>query len=414
MMGWIEQARTVETMHVLQLLGIRPKRAPNQVWPCPACGAEHRGSSDRRPPVNVLSKGGWQCQRGDCQAKGGGLDAVAYVLTGSKFKGLSRHQHEEVWRWYADHGFCDGPSAHKPDPRRARRAAVVKAKPPPAPKRASPPPAQELGSFWKACRPLDANVPSYDLRPPIQILEDLSRETGAVVHPEVSEWLFEGESGPLDVEPELFLARRHLLARFDPALVRVTPLEGPPGGWPQWWPEKWATRYRIVVPAFDIEGRGVSVHARAVPLMRDGHQVCERCGTILDGRKCPECGWKPGPKTIWPRRGSGSAEGLLMADRAGRALLQGERPEGLTGVWITEGITCWLAGLKECLRTPNRRRAVFGGTSGSFKAFRELRRRLPKDVPIYVFTDPDEAGERYAQETIDGLGDTHQIYRGAW
>ena len=103
-----------------------------------------------------------------------------------------------------------------------------------------------------------------------------------------------------------------------------------------------------------------------------------------------------------------------MADRSGRALLRGERPEGLSAIWLTEGITCWLAGLKECLRTPTRRRAGFGGPSGSVTAFRALRRRLPKDVPIYVFTDPDEAGERYAQETIDGLGETHQIYRGAW
>src|SRR5262245_61128601 len=63
--------------------------------PCPACGAECRGSSDRRPPIGITANGlGWKCHA--CGAKGDAVTLAALKLTGEV------HPSRDGWRTVAE------------------------------------------------------------------------------------------------------------------------------------------------------------------------------------------------------------------------------------------------------------------------------------------------------------------------
>jgi 5S rRNA maturation endonuclease (ribonuclease M5) len=79
-------------------------------------------------------------------------------------------------------------------------------------------------------------------------------------------------------------------------------------------------------------------------------------------------------------------------------MLRGEARPGR--VVIAEGITDYLAAAQFASRDgPGT--AVLGGISGSFGALAQTA--IPETATVYAWTDPDEAGDRYAAEIARAL-----------
>ena len=127
-MGWIDDAKRVKVPDAADALGLtltRVRGAAVDLGPCPACGAEKRGSSDKRRPVGLTTdRRGWRCFR--CDASGDALDLVAVCLHGSGLRGMDRDRLADVYRWYTARGWCSYDWAT--DARlRADRAEVARA-----------------------------------------------------------------------------------------------------------------------------------------------------------------------------------------------------------------------------------------------------------------------------------------------
>lgn len=141
--------------------------------------------------------------------------------------------------------------------------------------------------------------------------------------------------------------------------------------WPAWWPFG-ARPWRLVVSMVDAAGQVTSMHARATEDTERG-------------------------KTRWPleRR----ASGLLFADPVyARPLLRGaDCSYHVSRVVVVEGITDYLAAAG---RREERGTAVLGACSGGFGALAALGAHR---LPVYVATDSDTAGERYAAEVERAL-----------
>tara|TARA_R100000458_G_C8255715_1_gene231863 strand:+ start:49 stop:513 length:465 start_codon:yes stop_codon:yes gene_type:complete len=132
--------------------------------------------------------------------------------------------------------------------------------------------------------------------------------------------------------------------------------------------------WRLIVPAFDAEGRFCSIHARA---------TCETNGA---------------PKTLWP---SGfQAGGLFMPNRYAVKMMKGSVVE-IDGVLFVEGITDFIK-VSAVAEKEGLKLAVLGGTSGSFGSVDKLG--IPDGVDIYVGTDPDLKGDEYARTIQMQLG----------
>lgn len=156
---------------------------------------------------------------------------------------------------------------------------------------------------------------------------------------------------------------------FDPAHVPAAVLPDR-YDWPAWWPYG-ARPWRLVVSMVDARGVVTSMHGRATENTDRG-------------------------KTRWPleRR----AAGLLFADSPGRRLLRGAECPEIQRVLVVEGITDYLAAASR--RHPET--AVLGACSGGFAALSAL-----PDVwggVVYVATDSDQAGQRYAAEVERAVG----------
>jgi len=149
-----------------------------------------------------------------------------------------------------------------------------------------------------------------------------------------------------------------------------------PPPWPSWWRPSWSA-YSLIAPAFEPNGQLASIHGRAAADVGDD------------------------PKTRWPA--GHTAGGLLFADVAGRAVLKGTPMLLLHGVLIVEGMTDTIAASIWAARRVCRRGervAVLGITSGATAALASVDFR---GRPVYVATDPDGAGERYAEEIAKSL-----------
>ncbi len=142
--------------------------------------------------------------------------------------------------------------------------------------------------------------------------------------------------------------------------------------WPAWWPYR-ARPWRLVVPMVDALGKVASMHGRATE--DDGGRGKTRCP--------------------YERRG----DGLFFADPLiGRAMLRGEAEPAR--VVVVEGVTDYLSAARYATAGPGGT-AVLGGISGSFGAMAQAR--IPKAATVYAWTDPDEAGDRYAREIARAL-----------
>lgn len=386
--SWYEQAKTVPLADVLQHLGIGHVRG-RTCAPCPSCNAEQRGSSDKRGPLNIHDRDGgqvWRCWR--CNVGGDGLDAVAWVLVGSKLAVAHGDDRRRVQAWFADRGWCDGPQEHRPPIQPPKPPAVRRIGDAQMHAQVEPPPADEVRRFWEMCRPLDGRSTS-------------------------------------DTAPLFYLIDRgyalHEIPR--PSPVRIAPLEA---DWlPEWWPSHWLKDFRLVFPAFTPDGRMASLHARRVPFYPSGDApnaglpCCEACGRELHRSHDPQvvsescicpvcrrgpcecevstgawCGWKPRRKTTWPK--GYAATGLLFADAAGLALLRGCPVHRDT--LVVEGVTDLLRAAIVAPRVPC---AVIGFASGGAAALGDVR--WPANARVGVATDPDKAGEEYADRVARAM-----------
>lgn len=134
--------------------------------------------------------------------------------------------------------------------------------------------------------------------------------------------------------------------------------------WPDWW--SWGSEYPLAVGGYDGHGKLRSVHARAIREDAKG-------------------------KTRWPR---GYAAGWLFVDPwKARPMLQGEATE-VERIVVVEGLTDYLAVAAHARH--DKRLAVIGGTAGSWRHLGDAR--LPPRSTVYIATDNDPTGDKYASE----------------
>lgn len=139
--------------------------------------------------------------------------------------------------------------------------------------------------------------------------------------------------------------------------------------WPEWWP--WGTEYPLAVGGYDGHGKLRSVHARAIREDVKG-------------------------KTRWPK---GYAAGWLFLDPwKARPMLEGKDTE-VERVVVVEGLTDYLAVAGYARH--DTRLAVIGGTAGSWRHLGDAR--LPTHCTVYIATDNDPTGDKYAAEIASVL-----------
>ena len=270
----------------------------------------------------------WQCHA--CGKRGDVVDLVSYALFDRKLREMSDEQKRKVRDWFEGTGFIKQYENTEPVTH--------------IPKRPSP---EQVASLWKASTPL----PQMNGCQEDQMVRD-------------------------------FLSFRKfdldLLAQT--GMVKAIPLRSQ-YNWPAWWPASWSPVWRLVTPAFEINGKVASLHARAVS---------------SNGIK---------PKSRWPK--GCEANGLLLANKQGVRLLRGKQEGELEALLICEGITDLFrassAAIHEKMNV-----AILAGTSGSFSRINKIS--IPDNLDIVVCTDPDQAGDAYA-ETIKKNLCGKKVYR---
>jgi len=128
---WIEQAHTIDIRTVATALGLQAMTR-GSYGPCPCCGAERRGSHDKRGPIGV--RDGWRCWV--CGETGDTLRLVRET-TACSFP--------DVRAWFAARGWCEA-ADNRPPPEPVKP-------PTPAPRtepKGYPPDAAEV---WARCLP---------------------------------------------------------------------------------------------------------------------------------------------------------------------------------------------------------------------------------------------------------------------
>lgn len=152
-------------------------------------------------------------------------------------------------------------------------------------------------------------------------------------------------------------------------------------GWPEWWGCGYRRTWRLACPMVDATGTIRSVHARAV--------------VDDEGRG----------KTRSPKERR--LDSLLFADPwIAVPMLRGERVA--CDVLVAEGITDYCALTSIALPGV----AILGGISGSFRALAEVR--LPPGCVVFVGTDNDAAGDKYAAEVVAAVGERAECRRVVW
>ncbi len=279
---------------------------------CPACGAptRHPNRKDRRGAVGIRKDGrGWRCF--ECDASGTALDFAAHALLG---RPANRQTLGSLLDQCAGLGLCSHRAGTAPSVPVVRRIPAPAARM--APEHVRPPPS-ELAALLAASLPLDAATPRG--------------------------W----PAGWCDDVREYLRGRG-----IDSALCLKAGLDAcilPPPGKTEacaWWPYS-AHTYRLAMPAVDVSGQVVSLHARAI--------------RSTEG------------KTRWPR--GVSSGGLFFADDAGRQFLRQRMVPGgcggLDAVIFTEGMTDALTVATVAYRAAldGKTWGVLGLTSGSERAF---------------------------------------------
>lgn len=169
------------------------------------------------------------------------------------------------------------------------------------------------------------------------------------------------------LDPEIVTAR---------SLARVLAAPVPP--WAIYGRRSWLeTGHRLIFRVFDAWGNAKGIRGSCV----------EKNDT---------------PKRL-PAKGYRAAE-LVLANRAAWAMLRGDAPPKIL---IAEGETDWLT-----LATVQPEEVpVLGIGSGSWSP--NFAAAIPRNADVYIYTDPDPAGDRYAQNIIESLGEKCRTWRAA-
>lgn len=413
--GWITAVRALGVRTVAERLGLRA--VGKALAPCPACGAERRGSADKRGPVGVRADdAGWRCLACDAHGDAVSLAAAVYKVRPGP----------ELRERLVAVGLLDPPHG-RPRPR-----AAPPPLPPPPPRAAPPPPARldpdEVARVWTLARPV---------------------WTPAAADPRAWPWLRARGldwAGWRDEAAAEALVGAELAGE---ALARVALPDGLPD-WARVGPLDWARGYPLVLPCYDaagrlvalrgrrtawreVEGRPVELRARAVwswgwgagrgeverRLREQGREV--ELAREVEWRTGP-AGWREvegaaGAKEVSPR-GEGVTRGTVYACPVGRAVLRGEvepgdavrgaasapeapEPVRWSGlVLVVEGGADYLRRAVEVAGYPLRP-AVIGVWSGAWPddaAGDELAGALDRAAAtVELRLDPDEAGARFAR-----------------
>jgi len=207
------------------------------------------------------------------------------------------------------------------------------------------------------------------------------------------DWLRQRNQGEADPDRQLWrepppeMENRSPLAELGGLdVVRVLP-PSRRFDWPGWWRVHHQNRWRVACLAYEPSGLVSSIHARSV---------------IDDGRES---------KTRWPSAGPGSASGLILAGAHGAAWLRGRTEHRI--LWILEGITDLIAAELVCLREGLTEIVCLSGAAGGFGSF-GLIGHLSRLDSVYVRTDDDEAGNRYAEKLAQVIPREVRMYRLPW
>ena len=348
----LDDARALTLADVTVAIGLALDDAGRTLSPCPSCGAEQRGTRDRRTPVGLTAdRAGWRCHR--CGAGGSAIDLVGYHLTGRRPKPGDRATWSAVLSWCDSHFGAGQPRVTKRRRGRCRsQGAAIES---PQPTRPRPrPPIDEVCALRNACR---------------AVTDDRA----------VATWLAIRGLDPMVVDA-LDLAR---------ALPPGVPLPE----WARCAGHPWSEGWRCILPVYDHAGDLVTVRARWV-----------------ESRGAPR-----GVKVSAAAAGPDSAGGAVLSCLYGHTVLRTGRapshwPVGEPlRIVVAEGETDWLAWrLALHADTLTRRGAaaatrehgraiVWGVWAGAWTD--EIARRVPDGTLVHIRTDQDAPGDKYA-ETI--------------
>jgi hypothetical protein len=303
MLDQLDELRNVSVERALDALGLR--RMDRNSWgPCPACGAEQRGRTDKRGPLGVAV--GWKCWA--CGRTGGVPELCAHVVMQRGGPRAGGRGWPAVLALAAEVGLFlpDGPSAGS-----GRAGAPVARPAPVAPAGAvsagdrGPPPAVEVRELWGRC---------------VSVLEARGAPLAFL---EGRKWR------PEDVER---------LAGMD--LARALPVNVRTPEWAAYGRVSWAGGWRLILPCYGPGGELVQLRARWV-----------------ENKQRP-------PNAPKEHGGTGITHGgCVFADPMGRRLLAGDA-EGLELVLVAEG---WPDFARFAARAPGGA-AVLGVWSGAWSS----------------------------------------------
>lgn len=204
------------------------------------------------------------------------------------------------------------------------------------------PPESEVAELWRSCAPVTSDQA-------------------------IARWLWEARA----LDPVALDA--HGLARALPRGA-VGPLWARTGEDGHAWS---ATGFRLVFPLYDATG-----HLRSV-LARNARADAVRKSSAALGF---------------------ARSGLVLADRAGLAMLRGRLDAGFGGerlVVIAEGEMDFAVASMHLEHPEGARAATLGIFSGSWS--RELAARIPSGSRVVIATHPDDAGDSYAETIVETL-----------
>lgn len=348
---WITNAKEASVKETAVALGFT-MMTPRSISPCPSCGVEARGTSDKkRGPVGFsAAQDSWKCHA--CSASGDVVDFVSIHSYGSHYRDLGVNEKIVVRNWFARHGYCKPIYSDRPTGVPTQIEEKKRSLNRPANVLASRPPIDELKELWGKTKTLE------------EALQDKAGWSDPLV-----DWLFERKFSPA------------LLDRSKCVRILANPLEH---RYPKWWPHKWASAYRVAAPVFEPDGTFASIHCRDITESKQ----------FKDGAPVR----RPIPKTRWPM--GYEAGGLLMANGKAIKIMRGDPDKKLIGLLVCEGITDFMRACSSALEE-DISVAIVGGTSGSFKALSKMS--IPKDLKIFVATDPDKQGDDYAAQICEQL-----------
>lgn len=333
---------------VARKFGLGIVRGRGGLTPCPSCGSEQRGSTDRRGPVGIRHDGmGWACHC--CSAKGDAVTLAAWCVSGHG--DLRGDAGRAVLRKCAAAGLCTLLDEARTAP--SSRPQPPRPMPTPAPRRdATRPPGDELAAVWSAGARVDQDA-------------------------EVAAYLRARKLDPGTIA--------------DRDLTRALPASITLPRWCRYRGKPWTTTtHRLIVPMFSAAGKMESLHARALapkdPKGRD--KAAAAAGAELGGLVFA-C--KLGQRLL-----GGDHDAFRIVQRVGIVVAEGE-PDFLS----------WCLNFSDADEDAP---AVLGVVAGSWpEDGDELAARVPPRCKVVIATHHDDAGDKYAEKIAASIAGVHGL-----